>query len=121
MAESSSKITIKTKNKISHSTQTHSVFLNTSIKLQPDDFKPYTALQINDLPPIITYPDTSFETIIDVATHYWQSTNADVTALQLYTRLDIPNIAKNNFNITILYHTNFIGTLDYNKPNDMAN
>ena len=50
-----------------------------------------------------------------MAAHYWHSNDADGTALQLYTRLDIPNVSAEKFNITILYHMNFTGNLDYNE------
>ena len=73
------------------------------------------ALQIYDLPPIITYPDISFEQILEIAVHYWHSTDASRLVTQLYNKLTIPNATNENFNITILLHTYFTGTLDYNE------
>ena len=86
-----------------------------SIQLQPDDFKPYTALQLNDLPPInCNLPRHITRSHPDVATNYWHFTDA-IGSLQLCTRLDIPNAAYNNFHIKSFYHTYFTGTLDYNE------
>ena len=88
--------------------------LNTS-QHQPDDFQSFTVLQINELPPIITYPDIPFEQILEIAVHFWHSTDASGSATQLYNKLTIPNATSENLNITILYHTYFTGTLDYNE------
>ena len=80
---------------------------------QPNDFHPFTALQIYDLPPIVTYPDLTFEEILEVAAHYWHSTDAISDASFLAAKMYTPQGTDENFTIMILNHAYFTGTIEY--------
>ena len=81
----------------------------------PEDFHPFTVLQIYKLPSLVAYPDLTFEEMLEVATHYWHTTDTIKSTTQIITKLYIPNGNKENVSIMILNHTYFTGTLTTNN------
>ena len=84
-------------------------------KLHPHNFQPFTVFEINDQSYIVTYHDISFETILKLSVNDWYSLEAIGSAIQLHSRFNTKNATNENFTITILNNTYFIGELHYDE------
>ena len=80
---------------------------------QPEYFHPFTAIQVYDLHPIVTYYDLTFEEILEVAAHYWHYTDAIGDASLLAAKLYMPRGNKEIFTVMMLNHAYFTGTIEY--------